>query len=61
MKSTRRTQPYRKGARQPGATLTAMRRGRSLYGTNPMDNHRRILKWRKRGALSRAYSKRTRG
>jgi hypothetical protein len=37
VKATRRTQPYRKGARQPGAALMAMLRGRSLTGYNPAD------------------------
>lgn len=40
MKPTRATQPYRRGARMPGAALTAMLRGRSGAGWNPMDAQR---------------------
>lgn len=40
MKPTRKTQPYRKGARQPGAALDAMRRGATAGGLNPMDVQR---------------------
>lgn len=40
MKPTRATQPYRKGARQPGSALAAMLRGRTLYGQNPADVRR---------------------
>lgn len=35
MHATRRTQPYRRGQRQPGAALTAMKRGTSASGGNP--------------------------
>lgn len=39
MKSTRRTQPYRKGSllRQPSPALKAMKRGKNFYGQNPQD------------------------
>ena len=40
MRPTRRTQPYRRGARAPGQALAAMLRGRTLYGHNPMDLRR---------------------
>ena len=40
MKPTRTTQPYRKGARHPGAALTAMLRGRTMGGWNPKDTER---------------------
>lgn len=42
--STRITQPYRKGARQPGPALTAMMRGRTSGGYNPMDAARNVQK-----------------
>lgn len=37
MKPTRRTQPYRVGPRSPGASLTAMTRGKAFGGMNPQD------------------------
>lgn len=33
-------QPYRQGPREPGAALTNMLRGRTLYGYNPKDAER---------------------
>jgi hypothetical protein len=39
---SRRVQPYRKGAREPGAALTAMTRGRDFQGGNPQDAVRRV-------------------
>lgn len=41
-------QPYRKGARQPGAALSAMLRGSPTYLPNPADLRRRSQKKRKR-------------
>jgi hypothetical protein len=38
----RRSQPYRRGAREPGAALDAMLRGRDAYGGNPMDLQRNV-------------------
>lgn len=43
MKSTRQTQPYRKGARVPGPALTAMLRGRTTGGWNPIDSQRAMF------------------
>jgi hypothetical protein len=40
--STRRTQPYRQGARNPGAALQAMTRGSDFQGGNPMDSQRAV-------------------
>ena len=40
MKPTRRTQPYRQGARHPGTALTMMLRGRTTGGWNPKDIER---------------------
>lgn len=40
MKPTRSTQPYRRGARSPGAALTAMLKGRTSAGWNPIDAQR---------------------
>lgn len=40
MKPTRRSQPYRVGARSPGAALTAMTKGRTAGGLNPKDAER---------------------
>lgn len=37
---SRLTQPYRKGARNPSPALTAMTRGRTFSGHNPMDLQR---------------------
>lgn len=55
MRPTRRTQPYRKGqARQPGRVLDAMKRGRTMFGQNPMDVSRA-------SALHAAVKKRRRG
>lgn len=43
-----RVQPYKRGgAGRPGAAKTAMTRGRTLYGHNPMDRKRRIQRKRK--------------
>jgi hypothetical protein len=39
---SRLTQPYRKGARNPGPALTAMTRGRSFGGGNPKDLERSV-------------------
>jgi hypothetical protein len=41
MRPTRRSQPYRAGAREPGPALTAMLRGRTAQGHNPIDLVRR--------------------
>jgi hypothetical protein len=41
--STRRSQPFRQGARVPGAALDAMKRGRSASGSNPQDTVRAFL------------------
>lgn len=47
--SGRTTQPYRKKlARGPSASLTAMKRGRTLYGQNPADITRLAAKQSKR-------------
>lgn len=35
-------QPYRKGAREPGPALDAMKRGRTLQGYNPKDAERDV-------------------
>lgn len=43
MRSTRRTQPYRRGPRQPGLALSAMLRGATLHSYNPMDVQRKVL------------------
>jgi hypothetical protein len=40
MKPTRQTQPYRQGARHPGAALQNMLRGRTTGGWNPKDLER---------------------
>ena len=42
---TRRAQPYRQGAREPGAALQAMLRGTTANGVNPasFDNQRRQM------------------
>jgi hypothetical protein len=48
MRPSRRTQPYRKGSRQAGPSLSAMLRGRTGYGYNPMDLHRHMLRRRRR-------------
>lgn len=37
MKSTRTTQPYRRGARQGGSTLRAMLAGKPAFLPNPID------------------------
>lgn len=46
MRSTRRSQPYRKGhaLRRHGRALSAMTRGRTLYGKNPQDARRLFKK-----------------
>lgn len=38
----RHHQPYRKGSRNPSPALTAMLRGRSFSGHNPMDQQRAV-------------------
>jgi hypothetical protein len=43
VRPTRQTQPYRKGAREPGAALTAMTRGRTASGYHPKDVEREML------------------
>lgn len=43
MKPTRATQPYRRGARAPGAALTAMLKGRTAAGWNPIDTQRAMI------------------
>lgn len=54
MKPTRKTQPHRKGPRRPTIALTNMKRGRTVFGQNPMDAKRagqkrlRVRKRRKR-------------
>lgn len=40
MKPTRKTQPFRVGPRMPGASLTAMTRGRTFGGMNSQDAKR---------------------
>lgn len=40
MIATRKTQPYRKGPRNPSIVLSNIKRGRSLQGHNPMDAKR---------------------
>lgn len=40
MKPTRKTQPFRVGPRMPGASLTAMSRGKTFGGANPQDAQR---------------------
>lgn len=47
-KRTRRTQPYRRGKRKPGHTLTAMLKGAPWFLPNPMDQQRRFVKRRGR-------------
>jgi hypothetical protein len=48
-------QPYRRGARQPGAALGAMLRGKPHYLPNPQDAGRRAMKHRgKKRRRSRA-------
>jgi|tagenome__1003787_1003787.scaffolds.fasta_scaffold8029990_1 hypothetical protein len=42
VQSSRLTQPYRKGARNPGPALTAMLRGRDFQGGNPQDLVRNV-------------------
>lgn len=42
VKPTRLTQPYRRGARQPGPALNAMLKGRTSAGYNPMDAKRNV-------------------
>lgn len=39
---TRKTQPYRKGRRSPGAALRAMLLGKPMYSSNPADFTRAI-------------------
>jgi len=47
---SRRTQPYRKGPRQPGQALTAMLKGRTASGFNPKDIERNVQKLTRAGA-----------
>lgn len=54
MKPTRRTQPYRQGARHPGAALTAMLKGRTTGGWNPKDVERVKMLTRAGGRPKRA-------
>lgn len=42
VKPTRATQPYRKGARRPGAALAAMLKGKPGYLPNPQGLKRRM-------------------
>jgi hypothetical protein len=44
MNPTRRTQPYRKGAREQTSALSAMLAGRPMYLPNPQDVQRKRLK-----------------
>lgn len=44
----KQAQPYRKGARMPGAALGAMLKGKPKYLPNPQDLTRRAQKRRKR-------------
>lgn len=52
--ATRKTQPYRKGARVPGAALSAMLKGRTAGGYNPQDSQRQAVK-----LLTRSRKKKT--
>lgn len=47
--ASRRQQPYRKGARNPGPALTAMTRGRTFSGFNPQDAQRNVQRLVKAG------------
>jgi len=57
MKSTRRSQPYRKGARHPGAALTAMLRGKPTFLPNPQDASRKLAKRAKRRRKSALHAR----
>jgi hypothetical protein len=52
--ATRRTQPYRKGAREPGAALQAMTRGRTMGGYNPQDAARNVQRLMNAGKARKA-------
>lgn len=43
MKATRKTQPYRKGAREPGTALDMILAGRSPTVGNPADQRRQLM------------------
>lgn len=47
--STRQSQPYRKGPRQPGMALNAMLKGRTSSGFNPKDIERNVAKMKQAG------------
>lgn len=56
MKPTRTSQPYRKGARQPGPALSAMTKGAPAFLPNPAALTRmaqRRARRKARGALAR--------
>lgn len=57
MKPTRQTQPYRQGAREPGAALTAMTKGTTLYGANPADTTRTASKMGRKKWPQRAVNR----
>lgn len=42
MKPSRRTQPYRRGDRAPGAALRAMLLGKPFFLANPADYQRQL-------------------
>lgn len=49
MRPTRRSQPHRRsGSRAPSRALSAMKRGKTLYGQNPADIKRLATKKAKR-------------
>lgn len=50
---SRRTQPYRKGPRQPGAALNAMLKGRTASGHNPKDLERNVQRLVREGKRKR--------
>lgn len=50
MQPTRASQPYRRGAREPGLALQMMLQGRPGFQPNPMDLERETMK-RARGGL----------
>ena len=52
MRSTRTTQPYRSGNRNPGQALVAMLRGRALNQSHPMDPLRTAQRRRRRPVAS---------
>lgn len=47
--ASRLVQPYRKGSRNPSPALTAMTRGRSFGGYNPMDVTRNVQRLTRAG------------